>query len=92
MTLKEQLFQELDNASDDIVAQMLTTLRSFKANPQSTSIPGHPLEHLSEEERLIKINAMLGGWKDDPEIAEIFAQIDQERHAYRGRHIDSMDD
>ena len=92
MTLKEQLFQELDNASDDIVAQMLKDLRILKANSQSNSIPGHPLEHLSEEERLVRINAMLGGWKDDPEIAKIFAQIDQERHAYRGRQIDSMDD
>lgn len=92
MTLKEQLFRELDNVSDEIIAQMLMTLRAFKMNSPLLAIPGHPLEHLSEEERLVRINAVLGGWKDDLEIAEIFAQIDQDRHAYRGRQIDSMDD
>jgi hypothetical protein len=92
MTLREQLFQELDNAPDDIVAQLLTTLRSFKANSQSGSIPGHPLANLSDEERLARINQVFGAWKDQPDLVEIFAEIDRDRHAYRGRQIDSMDD
>ena len=36
MTLKEQLFQELDNASDDIVAQMLQDLRILKLKTPAT--------------------------------------------------------
>jgi hypothetical protein len=36
MTLKEQLFQELDNASDDIVAQILKDLRSLKSKTPAT--------------------------------------------------------
>jgi hypothetical protein len=36
MTLKEQLFQELDNASDDIVAQMLKKLRILKSKTPVT--------------------------------------------------------
>ena len=36
MTLKEQLFQELDNASDDIVAQMLNDLRILKSKTPVT--------------------------------------------------------
>ncbi|MCX5965993.1 MAG: hypothetical protein NT070_23575 [Cyanobacteria bacterium] len=36
MTLKEQLFQELDNASDDIVAQMLKDLRILKSKTPVT--------------------------------------------------------
>jgi HEPN domain-containing protein len=36
MTLKEQLFQELDNASDDIVAQMLKDLRILKSKTPAT--------------------------------------------------------
>ena len=37
MTLKEQLFQELDNASDDIVAQMLKDLRILKSKTPATN-------------------------------------------------------
>lgn len=54
--------------------------------------PPHPLSGLSREERLAKIRAALGGWKDDPEIAQIFAEIDQERHAYEGRAIATFDE
>jgi hypothetical protein len=53
---------------------------------------GHPLSHLTPEERQKRINSALGGWKDDPSLDEIFAQIDRERHADRGRQIDSFDD
>lgn len=47
----------------------------------------HPLANLSREQRIAKIRAALGGWKSDPEIAEIFAEIDRERHAYLGRPL-----
>jgi hypothetical protein len=52
----------------------------------------HPLSGLSQTERRAKIRAAVGGWKHDPEIAEIFAEIDQERHAYQGRTIASFDE
>jgi hypothetical protein len=55
-------------------------------------MPQHPLANLSEEERLARINQVLGAWKDQADLVEIFAEIDRERHAYRGRQIDSMDD
>ena len=35
-----------------------------------------------------QLQRVIGSWKDDPEIEEIFAEIDRERHAYRGRDID----
>ena len=35
---------------------------------------------LSEAERWERFNAVIGGWKDDPEITEIFTEIDRERH------------
>ena len=47
---------------------------------------------LTDEERLAKLNELFGAWKDQPDLDEIFAQIDRERHAYRGRQIDSFDD
>ncbi|GAA6618597.1 hypothetical protein [Scytonema sp. NUACC26] len=46
---------------------------------------------LTEEERLARLNQLFGVWKDQPELIDIFAEIDKERHAYRGRTIDSMD-
>jgi hypothetical protein len=52
----------------------------------------HPLSHLTPEERQICIDSALGGWKDDSNLDNIFAEIDQERHAYRGRQLNSFDD
>lgn len=52
----------------------------------------HPLSGLSKEERIAKIRAAVGGWKDDPEIAEIFDEIAQERHSYQGRPLANFDE
>ena len=71
---------------------MINNHRSPKPNSTPESMPGHPLENLTPEERLARINQMLGAWKDQPDLLEIFAEIDRDRHAYRGRQIDSMDD
>lgn len=46
---------------------------------------------LSDEERLSKLNQLFGVWQDQPELVEIFAEIDKQRHAYRGRVIDSIE-
>jgi len=54
--------------------------------------PSHPLDGLSKDEQIAKIRAVLGGWKDDPEIAEIFSDIDRERHTYQGRAIATFED
>ncbi|MEH2377515.1 MAG: hypothetical protein V7K27_01185 [Nostoc sp.] len=46
---------------------------------------------LTEEERLAKLNQLFGVWQDQPELMDIFAEIDQQRHTYRGRVINSID-
>jgi hypothetical protein len=46
---------------------------------------------ITDEERLAKLNKLFGAWKDQPELMEIYEEIDKERHAYRGREIDSFD-
>jgi hypothetical protein len=52
----------------------------------------HPAkELLSDEERLARLNQLFGAWKDQPDLLENFAEIDQERHAYCGREIASLD-
>jgi hypothetical protein len=35
-----------------------------------------------------RLQQVAGAWKDDPEIEEVFAEIDREGHADRGRDID----
>jgi antitoxin ParD1/3/4 len=50
-----------------------------------------PRKLLTDQERLAKLNELFGTWQNQPELIEIFAEIDQERHAYRGRNIDSID-
>ena len=46
---------------------------------------------LTDEERLEKLNQLFGVWKEQPELIEIFAEIDKERHSYKGRVIASID-
>jgi hypothetical protein len=46
MTLKEQLFQELDNAPDHILEQMLSDLRRLQVKPADTTSSTHSLTSL----------------------------------------------
>jgi len=46
---------------------------------------------LSEQERLTRLNQIFGAWKNQPELDTVFAEIDTERHTYRGRAIESLD-
>ena len=47
---------------------------------------------LDEQERLTKLNQIFGAWKNQPDLDEIFTEIDTERHADRGRAIELLDD
>ncbi len=52
-----------------------------------------PAVHLiSEEEKHKQLDDVFGTWKNDAEIAEIFAEIDRERHANYGINVDCFDD
>jgi hypothetical protein len=46
MTLKEQLFQELDDAPDNILEQMLSDLRRLKVQPADTGSSTNSLTSL----------------------------------------------
>ena len=48
-------------------------------------------QSLTDEERLAKLNKLFGAWKNQPDLIEIYDEIDKERHSYRGRKIDSFD-
>jgi hypothetical protein len=62
---------------------------------EATSQPAqatHPLQGLSREQRVAKIQAAIGGWAGDAEISEIFDEIDRARHAYQGRALASFEE
>lgn len=44
---------------------------------------------LTDEEKLAKLNDMFGAWQDKPDLMATFAEIDEQRHAYRGRNLDT---
>jgi hypothetical protein len=44
---------------------------------------------LSNEEKLSKLNQLFGAWQEQPELVEIFTEIDEQRHVYRGRNINA---
>jgi len=46
---------------------------------------------MNEEEKHTRLDEVFGAWKDDAEIAEIFAEIDRERHTDFGRSADCFD-
>ncbi|MHC5672720.1 hypothetical protein [Nostoc sp.] len=50
-----------------------------------------PQPPLTDEERLARLNQLFGVWKNQPELTEIFTEIDQQRHTYQGRTLDSLD-
>jgi|GEM_PF-443087 len=45
------------------------------------SLPDGVKPPLSDTEKLDKLNRLFGTWKDQPDLPEIFAEIDRERHS-----------
>jgi hypothetical protein len=78
--------------SVDLPAESTADMSMLTKHDASLNPIAHPLSGLSKEERIAKIRSAVGGCQDDPEIADIFTAIDQERHAYPGRAIATFDD
>ncbi len=77
-----ELLQNINipDGSEIIVELSVSSNENIEANPS-----------LTDEEKLKKLNQLFGVWKDQPELTEIFAEINRQRHAYRGRVINSID-
>lgn len=80
--------QELEN--NPLIIRRNNAIAKAKQINSTTTF--HPLAHFSAEEQQNRIKQVLGAWQDEPEIDTIFAEIDRDRHSYRGRQIDSFDD
>ncbi|MBD2438244.1 hypothetical protein [Nostoc sp. FACHB-110] len=48
-------------------------------------------QQLTDEQRLIKLNQLFGVWQNQPDLGEIFDEIDQQRHSYHGRLINDLE-
>jgi hypothetical protein len=46
---------------------------------------------LSLSERLQRLKALFGAWQNQPDLDEIFTEMDEKRHQYRGREIMEFD-
>lgn len=83
--LIELLLPELpDGATVDVIVLL--------ESPQVKPPKKHPLSDLTKEEQIAKIRSTLGGWEDDSSITAIFSEIDQKRHAERGRPLVSFEE
>ena len=105
MTIKERRMQELEHTPDILLEQVFNFLRFLKSTyfsgnlPQTAepSVASQPtpqpptLSKLSETKRLELLNQLFGAWANQPDLDEIFAQIERDRHTYQGRQIDSLD-
>lgn len=78
-----EILEQLNNIPDgtEIIIDV-----EFIANPIT-----EPQPPLTDSERLARLNQLFGAWKNQPELTEIFTEIDQQRHTYQGRTIDSLD-
>lgn len=78
-----ELLEQINNIPDG--TEILVELEITPTKISETKQP------LTDEERLARLNKLFGAWKDQPDLMEIFTEIDEQRHAYRGRVIDLID-
>jgi tRNA(fMet)-specific endonuclease VapC len=88
MTLKEQIIQELDHTPDGVLEQVFNFLKFLKATPPIS--PVQALPDLSDQERLARLSQLFGAWGNQPDLEQIFADIDRDRHRYQGREIPTI--
>jgi hypothetical protein len=78
--------------SENSPAESTADMGMLTKHDASLNSISHPLSGLSTAERIVKIRSAVGGWQNDSEIPDVFTAIDQERHAYHGRAIATLDD
>ncbi|QLE58523.1 hypothetical protein [Nostoc sp. TCL26-01] len=78
-----EILEQIHNIPDG--TEIIVDLELFESQITETQQP------LTEAQRLAKLNQLFGTWKNQPELTEIFTEIDQQRHAYQGRTINSID-
>jgi hypothetical protein len=75
-----EILEEINNIPDG--TEMILEVGFIKGQIKATEL------QLTDEERLARLNQLFGAWENQPELTKIFAEIEQQRHGYRGRNID----
>ncbi|MBD2595939.1 hypothetical protein H6G74_16605 [Nostoc spongiaeforme FACHB-130] len=75
-----EILEEINNIPDG--TEMILEIGFIKGQIKATE------SELTDEARLARLNQLFGAWENQPELTEIFAEIEQQRHTYRGRNID----
>ena len=57
----------------------------------SNSLP-QAREGVAEQDNLARLNQLFGAWSNQPDLDEAFADIDRQRHVYKGRVLDRLED
>jgi hypothetical protein len=78
-----EILEQINNIPDG--TEIIIDLEFIEKQISEPQLP------LTAEEKLAKLNKLFGAWKNQPDLTTIFAEIDQQRHAYQGRNIDSID-
>ncbi|PAX57147.1 hypothetical protein [Brunnivagina elsteri] len=78
-----ELLEQINNIPDgtEIIVDVVISANQIVETAQT----------LSDDEKLSKLNQLFGAWQNQPELVEIFTEIDEQRHVYRGRVIDSIE-
>lgn len=91
---RENLHRLIDALSPKlltIVTEFVEFLMLRRATPDDTPNNLANNRLLPDEERLTRLNQLFGAWADAPELIETFAELDRDRHAYRGRPLETWD-
>ncbi|AUS99606.1 hypothetical protein CLI64_03940 [Nostoc sp. CENA543] len=75
-----EILEEINNIPDG--TEIILEVGFIKGQIKGTE------SQLTDEERLARLNQLFGAWENQSELTEIFAEIEQQRHIYRGRDID----
>ena len=80
ISLNEQLYQDL-----------IAAAKSSGVSPEDWIAAQLPKasQSIKKEEQWQELQKTFGTWRDNDELDQIFNEIDQQRHNYRGREIDS---
>lgn len=77
-----EVFDRLEQIPDG--AEVIAELEVTEITPTQNLL-------LTSAERLARLNQLFGVWQDQPELENIFAEIDQQRHSDLGRTLDSLE-
>ena len=79
-----ELHEALQDVPDGVEVTVELEVTSYSSSQAHKGI--------AEQDNLARLNQLFGAWSNQPDLDEAFAEIDRQRHAYRGRVLDRLED